>query len=93
MVKAKRKGDGFRSASGRYILWSHVVAEARKHPGAWVVRLVDQPQRLLYNVRHRAHPDLRLEDGVLEATIVNTYRSPMGAKRGDVYLRFTPNKQ
>lgn len=79
-----------RSKGGRLWRWGEIVAECRALPGAWAVRLPNEPRRLLRTIRERSAPELRLDDGKLEAVIRNQYRDEMGRLRGDIYIRFTP---
>lgn len=80
-----------RSPSGRYLRWPEIIADLRAKPGRWAVRLLDQPARLDRTVKERAHPALRLDDGVIESQLVHRYRTEHGAYRGDVWLRYTPH--
>jgi hypothetical protein len=77
-----------RSSSGRYRRWDVIVRTLRAHPGVWAVRLTDEPARLVRTVRERAAPELHLDDGVVEARLVNGYVDTAGRRKGDVYLRF-----
>lgn len=79
-----------RSPSGRYWGWGGIVAQARSHPGSWVVRLPNVPSRLERTVRERSAPELHLSDGVIEADLRNSYLDAYGARKGDLYLRFVP---
>ncbi len=80
-----------RRKNGRLWDWAFIVRQAQSHPNAWVVRLPDEPARLVRTIRERSAPELRLEGGVLEATIRNEYRDSLGRRRGDIYIRFVPS--
>jgi hypothetical protein len=79
-----------RSPSGRYWDWAQIVAQCRARPGSWVVRLPNEPARLVRTIRDRSAPELHLDDGVIEVVIQNEYRDEWGGRRGDLYLRFAP---
>src|SRR5688572_17411455 len=80
-----------RSPSGRYWEWDQIVRQCRARPGSWIVRLPNEPARLVRTVRDRSAPELHLDDGVIEVQIKNEYRDEWGRKRGDLYLRFVPH--
>jgi hypothetical protein len=80
-----------RRKNGRYWDWEQIVRLARSHPGSWVVRLPNEPARVVRTIRNRSAPELRLDDGVLEAIIRNEYRDRLGRQRGDIFVRFMPN--
>jgi len=82
-----------RSPSGRYHNWEQIVATLRLTPGVWALRLVNQPTRLARTVNDRSAPALRIEDGRIEAKIVNSYTDSDNRRRGDVYLRYMPAQQ
>lgn len=77
--------------SGRYWDWAAMIAEMRSRPGSWAVRMPNTSTRIARVVKERGHPLLRLDDGLVEVLVLNEYRTGLGGKRGDVYLRFTPN--
>lgn len=79
-----------RSASGRYIDWAGIIKRLRKTPGLWSLELTDTSARTAASVRLRRHPDLRVDDGRLEAMIVTPYRDENGQLRGNLHLRFVP---
>lgn len=79
-----------RSETGRYRDWDAIIAQLRTRPGEWVVRLPNEPRRLVRTVRFKQAPELHLTDGVIEVDIVNEYTDDRGIRRGDVHLRFNP---
>jgi hypothetical protein len=79
-----------RSPGGRLHRWGYIVRVASRSPGAWVVKLPDEPTRLVRTINDRAAPELRFEGGRLEAKAVNVYRNAWGHRRGDVYIRMVP---
>lgn len=76
---------------GRLYDWSALIVELRKTPDKWRLMLVDVPARTEAAVRLRRSPDLRVDDGRLEAKLLNKYTTPDGLERGDLFLRFVPN--
>jgi hypothetical protein len=81
--------------TGRLHDWKRLVADARKaeakRPGKWWLALPDEPQRVVTTIRQRSHPDLRLDDGVLEARADLAAPTRAGQRRANVYVRFTTN--
>lgn len=71
--------------------WSLIIKETRRLPNKWAMTLPDVPARLEKKVRLREHPDLRRDDGRLEAHLRNVYEDDDGHKRGDLFLRWVPS--
>lgn len=79
-----------RTASGRYYRWPSVVAELRLVPGRWVLAFPHHPAVLAKHVRLKRAAALDIDDGVIEARAVNTYRDAEGKTRADIWLRYVP---
>ena len=79
-----------RSPSGRYIDWPVIVEAARRKPGWWVLRYNDVSQSVARAIDNRSTAALRLEDGKLEAEMINRYVDEHGLRRGDMYVRYIP---
>jgi hypothetical protein len=81
--------------TGRFHDWKRLVSDARKtarrHPGKWWLALPDEPQRVVTTIRQRSHPNLRLDDGTLEAKADLAAPTRAGQRRANVYVRFTPS--
>lgn len=80
-----------RSPSGRYVDWDAIIQRAKAQPGRWVIRYNDVSVRLVRRVNARSHPALRMEGGRLEAKAINQYVDEHGVRKGDVYIRYTPD--
>lgn len=74
--------------------WAVILDTSRERPGKWWrhTSLIDAPARTVGRIRGRNHPDLRVDDGVLEARITNEYQDELGTKRGDIWVRFVPHR-
>ena len=79
-----------RSPSGRYLNWPAIIEQAQRVPGVWQVLLPDEPERLVTHIRYRRHPDLRRDDGHLDARIGQVYTSESGNSRGNISVRWVP---
>lgn len=55
------------------------------------MHLNDVPARVVRTVENRSAPELHMPDGRVEAALLHPYTDTMGRRRGDVYLRYTPN--
>jgi hypothetical protein len=79
--------------TGRLHDWKRLVEDARKqaerNPGKWWLALPDEPVRVVTTIRQRSHPDLRLDDGVLEARATHVAPTRAGQRRANVSVRFT----
>lgn len=70
--------------------WASLIEMLKVTPNRWVLAFPDHPARLVASIRLQRHPDLRRDDGLLEATLVNRYIVPGFAARGDVWVRWVP---
>lgn len=78
----------------RHYDWPTVVARLRAKPNVWMVIERDVPARIQQRVNVRGHPALQMDDGMVDAVVVNRYRDEdTGHLRGDLLARFVPGKQ
>jgi hypothetical protein len=73
----------------RHYDWPALIEQAQGYNGEWRMRWPDESVRLAKRIRLRQHPDLRREDGRLEAMVLHEY-GPADARRGDIWVRWVP---
>jgi len=82
------------TSSRRHYDWPKVVARLRAKPNVWMVIERNVPARIQQRVNVRGHPALQMDDGMVEAVVVNRYLDEdTGHVRGDLLARFVPGKQ
>lgn len=94
MSKKASVRPAYRSPSGRFILWPDIIRHARRSPGVWWLVFPDVPEATALAVRYRKHPDLKRDDGRLEADLRNIHiTGATGHRRGDLYIRWIPREE
>jgi hypothetical protein len=74
----------------RHYDWVALAARLRARPSVWVLAFPNHPARLEKRIRLRQHPDLRFDDGVIEARIIHKHTPTDGTPHGDVWVRWVP---
>lgn len=77
--------------SRRFIEWALLIEAARHAPNTWFLAFPAGSPATVHAIRQRARPELRLDDGVLEAEGRNPYIHD-GRSWCDVFVRFTPKE-
>lgn len=93
MSKKAVPRPSYRSPSNRYVLWGDIIRRSKQIPHVWWLVFSDVPAATVKAIRYRQHPDLRREDGRLDAELRNTHTDADNHTRGDLAVRWIPKEE